>query len=404
MLGYDVDVSCSNYTTTLPQVLDSSGYRTSAIGKDHFGFDYDGDDSPILQGYEDAMIYDAENGERNDDDYYKFWKEKHQDQPTIASDSPEEYNIDYNTWRATDYVASEDENDHPTAWTGNAAVDYIKDFDFDGSESMFLKASFHRPHSPYDPPKRLHDKYKNRLEEMPPRSLSPEGGWDSTNRNRTEMPDDAWSGDPGDVEARKSRAGYFGSIEFVDENVGKIISALEDRGVLDDIWIIWTSDHGDMQGDHYLWRKGFAYEGSTHVPLVISWPRTITSGFLSRGVVIPGLVEMRYIAPTIWDVAGVLDRVKEADPLVTGFSLLPLLRGETFRLRDYIDLEHNFVFQLKFHWNGFVSDDNMKYVYNAQTGSEQLFNLTSDVFELNDISDTNADLIAVWRSRLVDQF
>lgn len=192
----------------------------------------------------------------------------------------------------------------------------------------------------------------------------------------------------------------------MDENIGKIIAALENKKVLDDVWIVWTSDHGDMQGDHFLWRKGFAYEGSTHVPLVITWPMNSESDsdFVQRGEVINGLVEMRDVAPTIWDIAGVLDGVKDADPLVTGLSMLPLLSGETTSLRDYIDLEHNFVFQPKYHWNGFVSEDGFKYVYDASTGDEQLFDLNEDPYELVDLGGVEVEKVEYWRGKLVEQF
>ena len=173
----------------------------------------------------------------------QFFESLHGDANPIVSDDPS-HTIDYNTWRTTDYMY--DESSHPTAWTGASTVDYINSFDFDGEQPLFLKASFHRPHSPYDPPKRLHDKYKELIDEMPARYVTSDG-YDQGYKNRTDMLDDAWRGDPGDAEARKTRAGYYASIEFVDENVGRILDALDEKGVLDEMWVVWTSDHGDMQ-------------------------------------------------------------------------------------------------------------------------------------------------------------
>ena len=404
MLGYNKDVSCASYPTTLPGVLKNNGYRALAVGKDHFGFNETGDGRAILHGYDEGRIYDAENGAKNNDDYQQFWFSKHGDEPPVKSDTPD-YLIDYNTWRATDYVY--DEADHPTTWTADRAIDYVDQFDFSSSasESLFLKVSFHRPHSPYDPPKRLHDKYKADLSKLPARHLA--GTWDEENKNTTEMFDDAWFGNPGEAEARKSRAGYFASIEFVDEQIGRIVDRLKYKGVYDDMFVIWSSDHGDMMGDHYLWRKGFPYESSTHIPLVVKWPRSSSGVFsVGEGAVIDALVEVRDIAPTLWDIAGsdVLQKVKTQDPLVTGMSLLPLLRGEETKVRDLLDLEENWTFQPRFHWNAIIDNDtNMKYVFNAHTGYEQIFNLTADPFELNDAIGSDGELL-VWRRRLISQF
>ena len=226
MLGYNADVSCAGYTTTLPRVLGEAGYRTIAVGKDHFGFNAT-THAAITQGYDDVMIYDAENGEKNDDDYTQYFRAIYGDDANPVASADPNVHIDYNTWRATSYVYNE--SDHPTAWTATVAIDYIDSFDFASCQesSLFLKASFHRPHSPYDPPKRLQDKYLAMLDNLPTRHLS-DGGWDEQYINQTlPMENDAWRGDPGDVLSRETRAAYHASIEFVDENVGRVLAALE---------------------------------------------------------------------------------------------------------------------------------------------------------------------------------
>ena len=175
------------------------------------------------------------------------------------------------------------------------------------------------------------------------------------------MFDDTWFGDPGELEARKSRAGYFASIEFVDENVGRIVEGLRARGVYDDLFVVWSSDHGDQMGDHYLWRKGFAMESSTHIPLVIRWPvRGEEEYLIGRGTVSDALVEVRDLAPTFWEMGGVGE---VDDDMISGKSLLPLLRGEKVKVRDYLDLEENWTFEPRFYWNAIIGgEENMKYV------------------------------------------
>ena len=193
----------------------------------------------------------------------------------------------------------------------------------------------------------------------------------------------------------------------MDENIGRIIEELKAQNIYDEMYIVWSSDHGDMMGDHYLWRKGFAMESSTHIPLVIRWPESKSEEYsaVGKGGIVDALVEVRDIAPTLWNIAGedVLNSAKSNDPKITGESLLPLLTGEKRKVRDYLDLEENWTFQPRFYWNAIIDNDgNMKYIFNAHTGQEQLFNLTEDPFELENLAD--GDNTLVWRQRLIEQF
>src|SRR3954463_9798458 len=81
-----------------------------------------------------------------------------------------------------------------------------------------------------------------------------------------------WQGDLGVEQARRSRRGYYGSISFIDEQIGRIRAALEKRGELENTFIIFVSDHGDMTGDHHLWRKSYGYESSAHIPFFVRAP------------------------------------------------------------------------------------------------------------------------------------
>lgn len=64
----------------------------------------------------------------------------------------------------------------------------------------------------------------------------------------------------------------MGSVRFVDEWVGHILDALNETNQTEKTLIIWTADHGDGQADHFHWRKGFPYELSAHVPMIMRWP------------------------------------------------------------------------------------------------------------------------------------
>jgi arylsulfatase A-like enzyme len=71
---------------------------------------------------------------------------------------------------------------------------------------------------------------------------------------------------------RRLRANYYGLISMVDRSYGRILQALEESGQADNTIIVYTSDHGDMMGDHCLMQKGVFYEGATHIPLMIHVP------------------------------------------------------------------------------------------------------------------------------------
>ena len=89
-------------------------------------------------------------------------------------------------------------------------------------------------------------------------------------------------------------------IKLIDDQVGRILAALEDSGQRENTIVIFTSDHGEMLGDHGLIQKGCRfYEGLTRVPLIWSWPGAFEADLRS-----PALVELTDIAPTLLEVCG----------------------------------------------------------------------------------------------------
>ncbi|KAL3901227.1 MAG: hypothetical protein SGARI_006103 [Bacillariaceae sp.] len=308
---------------------------------------------------------------------------------------------------------------------------------------MFLKVSYHRPHSPYDPPQRILD--ERIADNAVPERIINYTAWDRNYLNTSEMPDNAWFGDPGAQAARLSRAAYLGSCQFVDEGVGELFAWLKDHNNLfNDSLIIWTTDHGDMNGDHNLWRKGYAYEGSAHVNLIVKMPvipevESIGDD-VSGGVVdsrqlkarasqqqpttSDAIVETRDIAPTIYDYLGILDDVLQIDPMMDGRSLLPIVRQEQSYIRTWLDLELSTTYRADNHWNAIVGRQEClkrggavtntaqtecelwKYIFHVQYGHEQLFCLTTDRNEHFDLANTTAyiPVVEFWRQTLVDLF
>ena len=161
-------------------------------------------------------------------------------------------------------------------------------------QPFFLKVSFERPHSPYDPPKRWWDRYDSRAAAGAIRRV---GG--RSIKARSDNGRAPWHGDLGDAAVENARRGYYGSVSFVDEQIGRILETLDRQGVLKRTLIVYLSDHGDMLGDQYLWRKSYAYQGSARIPMIVHWPDGITPRVAENPV------EIRDVLPTFLAAAGV---------------------------------------------------------------------------------------------------
>jgi arylsulfatase A-like enzyme len=136
---------------------------------------------------------------------------------------------------------------------------------------------------------------------------------------------------PSDV--RLLQAAYCAMIKQIDDQLGRILAALDESGLRDDTIIVFTSDHGEMLGDHGLIQKGCRfYEGLVRVPLIFSWP-----GHIRAGVKSDALVELSDKAPTLLELSGA--PVPES---MTGRSLAPILRGTVSPQyhRDFVRCEY----------------------------------------------------------------
>lgn len=343
-------------------------------------------------------------------------------------------------------------------WTTRNALKYLQEFPFHKKKKkkrMFIKISYHRPHSPYDPPNRLYQKFiqLNDSSIIPNKRFVNNSSWDVKYINKTIMDDNAFMGDPGNDSAFRTRAGYLASVAFVDEGIGQIINYLQTMGLYNDTLIMWISDHGDMNGDHNLWRKGYPYEASSRLRFILKLPtaddnkisddlsikytysETSHGHNIVRGKtmevdrhleeesirVLPrtnsALVEIRDVAVTVYDYIGILEKVQALDPLVNGKSLLPIVYGGN-EVRSWLDLEHSRIYRDDIHWNAIVGtyhdlDDDVnvksllllwKYIFHVYDGSEQLFCITNDPNETYDISKVKPIMLEHWRNTMIQQF
>ncbi len=373
MLGYGA--MAPRYPYTKPAALREAGYYTLSIGKNHFSPQRNG------HGYHDTILDESSRAEspefRGD---YRAW---------FASQAPslDPYatGILWNDFRAKPYVHPE--RLHPTRWTADVAVNFLETYS--RPQPFFLKVSFARPHSPYDPPERWFRAYRDA-----PVPAPAVGKWADRHRERNNAGFEIWRGDLGVEQARHSRQGYYGAVSFIDEQIGRIRETLEKKGLLDRTLILYFSDHGDMTGDHHLWRKSYAYQASARIPMLMRWPQGMISA--KRGQVRSEPVELRDVLPTLLDAAG----ANSQRPL-DGASLARCAASDGAGWRDSIDLEHDVCYDRSNHWNA-LTDGKWKYVYHAMDGEEQLFDLAADPHETRDLAGdpTRAGELRNWRSRM----
>jgi len=383
MLGYS-DMSKKSYPFEKASALAAAGYHTTTIGKNHYnpinnshGYEH------IISDEHSPMWFGADNKpqplqERCDYESW-FWAQ-------MPDKDPYATGLGWNDRTSKPYLYPEEL--HPTHWMGTTAVRFLEQYD--RTEPFFLKVSFIRPHCPYDPPERIFKMYEDK-----PLPEAQVGDWAARYEPRSDKSDALWHGKLSKEEIRNSRQGYYASITHVDEQVGRMVAALEARGMLENTFIVFFSDHGDMLGDQNLWRKSYAYESSAHIPMLVRPAAGMQTGHAGRTITNP--VEIRDLLPTFLDVA-------EA-PIpahIEGKSMLQLARGKSDDWREYIDLEHNVCYGVTNHWNG-LTDGKWKYIFHAYDGEEQLFHLQADPHELHNLAAApeHAKTLELWRARLV---
>lgn len=121
---------------------------------------------------------------------------------------------------------------------------------------------------------------------------------------------------------RQVRATYYGMIAEVDHHVGRVLDWLESSGRIDDTLIVFTSDHGEQLGDHYMLGKQGYFDESFHIPMIVCDPRPEADG--TRGETVRHLTESIDLMPTV------LDWLERPIPRqCDGRSLLPFCHGGT---------------------------------------------------------------------------
>jgi len=158
------------------------------------------------------------------------------------------------------------EGDDIDSFVGRNTVDWLERYD--GSRPFYLQVQFTGPHDPYDGPQSYREQYDwasldPGISQIPTRAapgMHPMERCPSIARSESHQ-------------RQKWRVGYYANITLIDHWIGRILAALQDKGELDNTWVIFNSDHGEMLGDHLLWSKANFYRQSVHVPCILRPPQ-----------------------------------------------------------------------------------------------------------------------------------
>ena len=357
---------------TLPGCLRDAGYQTQLVGKLHlhpqrkrFGYDH-----MVLS---DSGNHRPTSPNQAHNDYTRFLRDR-----GVAAHS-NAHGISGNGRAARPWNL--DEELHHTSWVAAEAARFFETTR-DPSCPWFLHVSFVAPHPPLIPPQAYWDRYAHR-DDLRPHLAD----WAPDGDARPGVPPDSAVGpfDPEDI--RLAIAGYFGLIHHIDDRIAYVIDRFFEYGNprgKEPTYIVFSSDHGEMLGDHHLFRKSLPYEGSAHVPLFVS----------GRNVDVPrgrcdALCGWEDVMPTLLDLAG----VTIPDGL-DGRSLVPVMRGESAGVREA--LHGGCMDRTAFRY---VVTGRHKYVWFTATQEEQVFDLDADPHELHDLSG-DAALLAPLRDAM----
>ncbi|GAB3264292.1 sulfatase family protein [Arthrobacter pigmenti] len=424
--GIPMDPEANNMVRSMRQ----SGYRTLAVGKLHhqnMGWEFEEDQAaqiaatdPTLlnKNYPNACSYHRrvgwdlwENREAHNqryiqlpDDYYGYDTVDlvvgHGDQPgghyvhwarqqgmdPLRSGGPSTARNKYSAWSQV-YETAIPAHLHPSSYVGDRAVEHLHSL-ADQPDPFFMFVSFPDPHHPFAPPAGYADMYNPAMVDLPvgfhqDHAKSPPHVRRMIEHRGEPNHDPTMTWAATEEQYRHAVAAQYGLITLMDEQVGRLLEALETHDLLEDTVIVFTSDHGDLFGDHGLMLKHFShYRAVTRVPLMIK----LSAGVEAHSMRNEALVSTADLAPTLLE----LTRTG-AYRGIQGKSLLPLLTGQTDTLRSALLIEEDQPFGLP----GLPAPVRMRTVITDQgrltryfgTGIIELYDFATDPDELNNVAD-----------------
>ena len=202
--------------------------------------------------------------------------------------------------------------DHLDMFIAGKAEEWLDRYDHE--EPFYLQVCFGGPHDPWDAPAEYRRRYDAdamslSITDAPTGPVSPHV--DLLLKFAPQKLDRM-----SEAENRVMKTYYYAKVSLIDDCVGRVVAALENRGWLKDTWIVFSSDHGEMLGDHGLMAKKVFYDGAVNVPCIFR-PPSGGVGWQSNA-----LTDHLDIAATLLDITGA-EAFAESD----GSSVLPLIRA-----------------------------------------------------------------------------
>lgn len=360
---------------SMAHALQSRGYHTALIGKLH---------SHAGLRHADLLEERHETEMRGFDDVFEtsgkglaYWYDCNFTKHLRDKGLLEEYRVDIHKRQRMKLDKGDptflDWDDTMDTFTGDHAVEWLQNVS--DEKPFFLHLSFCGPHVPYDPPGELAAKYNP--EDMPPPECAEDEAYIEKNK--------------------KIRAAYSAMIEHVDDEIGRSLAVLEERGLLENTVIFFGTDHGDMMGHHQQTGKLTFYDTSTRTPYVVRFPDGC-----NKGVVLEGMVEAVDLPCSILEAGGCAsDKIPKLLPQTPGRSFLLYARGEVSEHRNAVysecrtmDRPHAFRMLREHDW---------KYVFTAD--GDLLFDMKNDPFETENLIDCPEHLprISDMRRRLISK-
>ena len=279
--------------------------------------------------------------------------------------------------------ADGDDSVHSDVKTASKAAELIQQH---ASEPFFLAVGFVRPHVPFVSPRKYFEDYLP-FEKLPlPEKLS--GDWDDipaagiNYKTSLNMKMDIGR-------QKKAVGGYYAAVSFMDDQVGKVMAALERSGQADNTIVIFTSDHGYHLGEHDFWAKVSLRDESAMVPLIIRVPG-------KQPAVCHSLVELVDLYPTISHLCGL-----EVPERLQGENIAPMFDDAAHTVRDA-------AFCVAPSSNGFlIREDRWAYIQYAEDAAKgiELFDMQSDPHQFTNLAmqPAYAEHVTAFKTKLAEK-
>jgi arylsulfatase len=290
--------SFPDYPPVITKLIAESGYDCGMIGKFHLQSSGHRTEPRLDDGFSYWRFSHAPRDDWREGHHYAEWVRQQGGDLDAMRESEER-------------VAPEM---HQTTWASDCAIEFLSKQRQD-SQPWLLNVNVYDPHPPFIPPKRYADMFDPA--QMPGPYFRESDLAQQQKLASVDFQDEVRT--PVEHDARRVQALYYAMIAQIDDQLSRILDAIDQSGQRENTVVIFTSDHGETLGDHGLMYKGCRfYEGLVRVPLIFRWPGNFQSGLISNG-----LTEMMDLTSTLMQIAGL-----EIPEYMQGNSLMPILRGE----------------------------------------------------------------------------